>query len=111
MRIDGEPCTYFVSIIELIARPELYHRQRVAVTGYLWLEFEGSAIYLSRDDQRYSITPNGLWVDFAPNVLRRGTRYSGRFVSIIGTFNAESHGHMGLWSGTIENITSAEVER
>jgi hypothetical protein len=111
LRTEGGPCIYVISIIELIARPELYHNRRVAVTGYLWLEFEGNAIYLSSDDQRYMITQNGLWVDFAPNVLRPGTRYSGRFVSIVGTFNATSYGHMGLWSGTIENITSAQVER
>lgn len=96
-----------VSIIQLIARPEQFHGKRVRVTGYLWLEFEGNGIYLSESDKTHGVYKNGLWVNFAPGVLDGRKEYSGRYVLLESTFNAENHGHMGLWSGTIEQITRA----
>jgi len=32
-----------------------------------------------------------------------------RYVLLEGTFNAKKKGHMGMWSGTIENITRTMV--
>ena len=75
--------------------------------GYLWLEFEGNAIYLAEGDQKHGLTKNGLWVDFAPGTLEAGREYSGHYALVEGTFRAGRYGHMGLWSGTIEDITRA----
>ncbi|MBW3655001.1 MAG: hypothetical protein KY444_02775 [Gemmatimonadetes bacterium] len=96
-----------VSIIQLVARPEQFHGRRVRVTGYLWLEFEGNGIYLSESDRTHGVYRNGLWVSFAPGVLDGRQEYSGRYVLVEGTFNAEDRGHMGLWSGAIQQITRA----
>jgi hypothetical protein len=107
----GSCTSYSVSIIQLIARPEQFDGRRVRLIGYLWLEFEGNAIYLAEADQKHGLTKNGLWVGFARGTLEPGRAYSGHYVLIEGTFRAGSHGHMGLWSGTIENITRATVWR
>lgn len=98
---------HHVSIIQLIATPERFHGKRVRVVGYLWLEFEGNGIYLSESDRTHGVYKNGLWVSFAEGVLDSRQAYSGRYVLLEGTFNAEAHGHLGLWSGTIEQITRA----
>ncbi|MFL5386343.1 MAG: hypothetical protein ACJ8GN_27815 [Longimicrobiaceae bacterium] len=103
-------CTlHDVSIIQLIARPEQFDGRKVRVIGYLWLEFEGNAIYLSEGDQKHGLTKNGLWVDFARGTLETGREYSGHYVLVEGIFRAGRHGHMSLWSGTIEGITRATL--
>src|SRR6266850_7297599 len=45
---ENDRClSYQVSLLELVARPELFDGKRVRVTGYVHLEFEGNALYLS----------------------------------------------------------------
>ncbi|HPA71606.1 MAG TPA: hypothetical protein PKY31_05015 [Spirochaetota bacterium] len=90
-----------VSIIQLIANPALYHGKKVIVSGFLNIEFEGTAIYLHRDDCTFSQYSNGLWCSI--NETRYG-KYNKRYVVMEGVFNREMKGHLGLWSGSIENI-------
>src|SRR4051812_30757429 len=57
-------CPMFApSLIELIARPELYDGKRVRVAGFADLEFEGNSLYLSREDYVQMLTRNGVWLD------------------------------------------------
>jgi hypothetical protein len=105
---DKKNCTlYSVSLIELIANPTQFDGKRVRIIGFLRLEFEGTAIYLSREDFENGITKNGLWVstDQLDNTL------SNRYVLLEGTFNASNPGHRGLWSGAIEKITRVQKWR
>ena len=50
--IDGsQRCVLWgPSLVELIARPELYDGRRVRVIGFVNFEFEGDAIFLSSED-------------------------------------------------------------
>lgn len=95
------------SIINLIATPEKYHNKRVRVIGYLNLEFEGNAIYLHTEDYKKSITANGLWVTFTDESWEKIKKYrfNKSYFLVEGTFDMTSFGHMGLWSGTIKDIT------
>ena len=100
---DGSCTMYGVSLVELIASPQLYDGRPVRVIGYLNLEFEGNAIYLHEDDHAHGINRNGLWVDFArgfrsPSGCDRG------YVLVEGIFDARDTGHLGLWSGAIGDI-------
>jgi hypothetical protein len=52
------------SLVQLLAHPDRYHGEKVQVQGYLHVRFEGTAIYLSREDAEYGITTNGFWVEF-----------------------------------------------
>ena len=50
---EGGPCVLWgPSLIELIARPELYDGKRVRVIGFVNLQFEGNGLYVSRGDGR-----------------------------------------------------------
>jgi hypothetical protein len=93
-----------VSIIQLVATPDKYHGHYVRVIGYVQLEFEGNAIYLSKDDERYGVYKNGLWLDMSGEFEEDTKLYDGKFCLVEGTFDVANHGHMGLWSGAIENI-------
>jgi hypothetical protein len=99
-------------MIALIASPKVWHGKKVRTVGYVHLAFEANAIYVHRDDEIYGIRANGLWLDLPEDVARKYRR-TGKavdaYVQVQGTFNANLYGHLGRYSGTIENITRFEV--
>lgn len=94
-----------VSIVQLIATPEKFDGKGVLIMGFLRLEFEGDAIYLHEDDYRHAIHKNGLMVVTNPKIDREAAKLNLHYVVLEGTFDADNHGHMGVNSGTITNIT------
>lgn len=98
-----------VSLIQLIANPQAFDNKRVRITGYLRLEFEGNVVYLHREDYEYGLTKNGLWVDVPSDMTQQQRRaVNNQYVICTGTFRASMHGHMGLNSGEITEITRLE---
>jgi len=91
-----------VSLTAVISNPEKYEGKKIAVTGWLHLEFEGNALYIHREDYVHSLSGNGIWVDAAPE---HGP-LSDSYVIAYGTFTAKDKGHMGWWSGRLRNITT-----
>ena len=87
-----------VSILQLIARPDDFDSEYVRVYGFYRSEFEGTSIYLHREDYEQGLLKNGLYV--TRDVAEADLKY----VLIEGRFNAKRHGHMGLWSGTIDDV-------
>ena len=99
------PCTLWgPSMIALLANPDIYHGKRVRLVGFANFEFESNGLYVSREDWRQSIYRNGLWVDL-PGDRQSADQPNRRYVLIEGTFRADRQGHMGLWSGTLEQVT------
>ena len=95
-----------ISMVQLLADPQKFHGKRVQVIGFVHFEFEGNAIYLSKEDFDYGITKNGLWLSVTGSKQTGELReLNDNYAAVEGTFNAEMTGHMGLWSGSIENIT------
>ena len=92
-----------VSIIQLIANPEKYDGKRIKVAGYVNLEFEGTALYLGREDFEHGLLKNALWLEMKSD---RGGTFHKEFVSMIGTFDMKIKGHFGSYSGCIKSITS-----
>jgi hypothetical protein len=100
-----------VSLVKLIATPEKYDGKRIQVIGFLHLEFEGNAIYLHQEDYKHSLSANSFWVSFSSKLSTKKNmkKFSNRYVVIIGTFKANEKGHMGLFSGTLDNIVRLEL--
>ena len=104
---ESEPVD--VAVIQLIATPERFEGRRVHVVGYLYQEFEGSGLYAHQEDFERSLYRNGLWI----NVARCG--YPGKpsindaYVLVEGEFTGKEHGHMGLWSGSLSNVTRCVI--
>src|SRR5258707_6462217 len=88
-----------VSLIQLIANPKEYDGKLVRVGGVASFEFEGNAIYLHKDDMRYCLTNNGLWLDTWSLAKQK---FNGKYVSVEAIFNGTLKGHMGLWSGSLQ---------
>ena len=91
----------YVSIINLIANPEKYYGKRVNVSGYLSTEFEGTAIYLSREDFENAIYRNAIALLLANS--NDYQLYHKEFVTLEGIF-IKGNGHMGLFAGMIKDV-------
>ena len=110
--VSGGCAMWEPSLVELIARPELYDGKQVRVIGFVNFEFEGNGLFISKEDWRQSITRNGLWIEppagFVSHSGPARRQPNQRYVLVEGTFNARESGHMGMWSGTIEHVTRLE---
>src|SRR5262245_41130308 len=58
-----DPRQMLISLVQLIANPTVFDEKRVAVRGYVVLEFEHQVMYLSESDAKHLITRNGVWLD------------------------------------------------
>lgn len=99
-----------VSIIQLIATPEKYDGQLVRVIGVGNLEFEGNCISLSKEDLEYSVG-NQIWIELgeqAPS-YEDAAQFNGEYVIIEGVFDKDDCGHMGMFHGSIKNISRYEL--
>ncbi len=98
-----------VSLVELIATPATFAHKRVRVMGFVSLEFEGDAIYLHREDWQHALMRNGIWLDVSG--LDGGSRLRTRagYAIVEGTFDPQKHGHMALFSGSIDNVTRLDA--
>ena len=88
-----------VSLIHLIARPRDYDGRRVCLTGFLSLEFEGTCLYLHREDWEHGILDNGVWVEFRHGDVTHGREQdlNLRYVRVEATFRLSRTGHMGAF--------------
>ena len=91
-----------VSIIQLIATPEKFDGKFVSLIGFLCIAFEGDSIYLHREDLEKGIPRNGLWVDIPE---KTDPKLSMHYVLIEGIFDANDHGHMGMFGGAIRKVS------
>jgi hypothetical protein len=74
-----DPRDMWVSLIQIIANPTAFDQKRVAVKGYVVLEFEHQAVYLSEADAKHVITNNGLWLDVSDAIFSNRARFHRRW--------------------------------
>jgi hypothetical protein len=94
-----------VSLVRVIANPKEFDGKRIQVMGFIHLEFEGDAIYLSREDYQYGLDQNAIWLSIPKAEVEKYREINDSYAVVEGTFNADVKGHMGSFSGSIENIT------
>lgn len=101
--------TQMVSLINLIATPEKYHGKWIQAKGVANFEFEGNALFFSKADFKF-VTKNALWL--SPNITALkvdestlAKELNGQQVLVEGIFDMNDHGHMGLFSGAIQNVS------
>ena len=90
------------SIMQLIVTPEKFSGKKVNISGYAVFGFENNLISFHRDDYKYLISQNSLWLNVNKEKIGDLKKYSNSYVRIIGTFNTKDKGHMDLFSGSIE---------
>jgi hypothetical protein len=92
-----------VSIVELIANKREFDGKNVIVKGYLLVDFENCALYLSEESARKVVTKNGIWISLHDQNINL-KKYNKKWIIIEGIFDAKNGGHLGLWSGEIRLI-------
>jgi len=92
-----------ISIIQLISNPEKYDGKIISVAGFLNLEFEETALYLSQNDEEHKLRKNSIWIEKASD---RCSIYHKEYVIITGTFDMKNNGHFGSFSGTLKKIVN-----
>lgn len=98
-----------VTLVQLIANPDKFDGKVIRTIGFLRLEFEGNVLYLHREDYENAILGDGIWVDATPVIMKQSATLNMNYVLLEGVFRSSERGHMGMWSGTIEQIRRAEL--
>lgn len=93
------------SVLSLIANPREFDGKRVQVAGYVVSQMETWGIFHSEADRREGGFKRGIWLE------TYGTPYAQlaeAYAVVEGTYDATSCGHLGMWCGTIRDITRLE---
>jgi len=125
---DGvELCS--VSILDLIVHPQQFNGKIVKVNGYYQKNWEESGLYLSKDSAESIAGENGIWInknctkkcpemDFFRNDsglekwrerLAPGAEANSYYSQVVGLFDADSKGHLGLYNGTINGVIGFDI--
>lgn len=98
-----------VSLINLIGAPDKYNGKIVRVIGVTNIQFEGNSIYLNREHLINGVTKNALWLSLNCEAIGKSedelSQNNGKYGLVEGVFKHRAHGHMGVFSGTIDNVT------
>ena len=98
-----------VSMIQLIANPEKYDGKFVRVIGVGNIEFEGNCISLSKEDLKYRVG-NSIWIELGKDFsYKEVAQYNGEYVIVEGIFDKDDRGHLGMFYGSIKQISRYEL--
>jgi|GEM_PF-1415381 len=109
-----------VSIISLIANSKAFQNKIIRIKGYAIITPENCAVYLSKEYAQYFVSENAVWVDFGRDKndnsdatyekkLKQLSKFSGKFVSVEGTFYAEK-GRWNMFAGQLQDVKISVVD-
>lgn len=103
---------YDISIIELIANPQNYHKNQVLVEGIGHYDKNVACIYMTTEDYKVNNTKNAVFIFFDDNFFEEYKdaimSAEGKNVLLVGTFNAMNNGPDSAYSGSLKNIKRYE---
>jgi hypothetical protein len=97
LSIVGQQQSIKVSLQDVLKNPGEYNGKLIETRGFLLQGYENSGLYTSEKWQR----TKGIWITPSAelNTLRREVTH--RYVVLTGVFNANDHGHLGTFKGTL----------
>jgi len=109
--IGRGPSSTHVSLVELLASPDKHVGQRVGVSGFYHAEVELAALFLSKDDARFDIYRNGIFL-YQPldkQVSERFKFFNDIYITVYGTVtrspeNVDGDGLFKIGLGNIEEV-------
>ena len=106
---QGNACQ--VSLVSLIANPAKYAGKSVQVIGFATFEFEGNAVYLSKEAAEIGDAASAIWLDIDGLATPNPEKLDRQYVLVAGTFDAENRGHIGMFAGALKAIVRLEKVR
>jgi hypothetical protein len=97
-----------VSMQQVVAEPQRFDGQRIRVSGFLRLEFDRNALYLSRNDFNESVAAHALRLELSNSQLRSLGKLNNGRVSVEGTFAAKKG---GPWAGSLHRVAEIRMAR
>lgn len=94
-----------VSMVSLVADPQRFDGQFIRVIAYLRVEFEGTVLFIHREDYEQAIIPNGIWIALSDTQMKIAKKLSNSYVIAEGIFSSKDKGHMDMWSGSLGQVT------
>jgi hypothetical protein len=91
-------------MISIIANPERYDGKRLRMIGYLHLEFEGDMLCPTLEIYGARDAASCIWIEATPQMQRLSDHY----IIVEGRFSSSDRGHMGMFSGALQNVTRAD---
>ena len=110
-RANGHNSPYRIPINEILASPDVYEGTHVQVVGYLNLDWEADAVYLTKKDFTANRYKRGLWLHINQFKFKNASKLKGHYVVIDAVFDANDHGHENLWGGALKGVTSIRYYR
>lgn len=109
-----------VSIISLIVNSKAFQGKIIRIKGYATITPENCAVYLSKEHAQYFVSENAIWVDFGRDKndpsdatyekkLKQLSKFSGKFVSVEGTFYVEK-GRWDMFAGQLQDVKISVVD-
>lgn len=100
-----------VPLIRLLANPKEFDGRKVLTEGVFQFALGNSALYASKEWYKNGVTANAvaLRLDIKPSQIQQYEQWTGSYVVIQGTFDANDCGDSCLLSGAIKNITYVRV--
>jgi hypothetical protein len=97
------------SLVRVLADPGQFEGKLVRAIGFCSVEFEGNALYMHREDYEQGISKNGVWLSLgdarAPERVALAKKVHRKYCLVEGRVTAREHGHLGMFSGAIGDIT------
>jgi hypothetical protein len=93
-----------VSLIRILANPEVFDGRYVAVTGVLLGEVEGDALYVDEASLKRRVTMSAIALDLRPDQWLGMQRQAGQSVTLTGRFRVRSPGRMSTYAGRLDDI-------
>ncbi len=97
------------TLLQILSNPREHDRKTVRVIGYLHLEREGDAVYLSEADFKHGVFGNSLALEITDDMFNMREQLTGKYVVIEGYFDAQDRGAFEVYSGTIKRIWRCEI--
>ncbi len=101
------------SISDIVSTPNLYHNKTIELDGYFYHGLE----YTSIAEEKYSDPSKSIWIsfNFRDDLLNnqggalfkknRLEKSSGKKIRIKGVFTRDKKGHLGIYAGSLTDIT------
>jgi hypothetical protein len=101
-----------ISVAELRKNPDKYHNKKVAISGYLKLQFEGRCLYENEQECIDKLYDQNLYVFIASdrNYGALKKKYNLKYVTIVSTFRKDRKGHFSMFFGGLMGIDTIEVK-
>jgi hypothetical protein len=103
-----EPWADIVEIESLVKNSISYDQRLVTVAGWARVEFEGNAIYSTKQDMERGRARTGIWLTLGWPVSADIRKLDGARIIVEGRFNRHNKGHLSSFAGALEEIRRIE---